>query len=67
MKQTSIVMKYGATNNSITVDGVTFDRSVLDKGQQYSLRNIVTGALGNLWGQPVKRTRSRKKTTHAKV
>jgi restriction endonuclease len=45
MKRPSITIRYGATHNSITVDGKTFELSTMTKREKTFLRKVVVGAL----------------------
>lgn len=40
-----VSIRFGASNDDITVDGVTFVRGALDRAQRTFLSNVVVGAL----------------------
>jgi len=43
-----IVMHFGATHNSITVDGVIFDRAQMTRSEFFKFRSLLTQALTEL-------------------
>lgn len=45
MKKPTLTIRYGATNNSVTVDGHAFDLSKMTTGQRTFLRKTVAGGL----------------------
>ena len=44
MKKSQIVLRMNASENSVTVDGVKFDRSTLSKGENKKLTRMVVAA-----------------------
>lgn len=45
MKKPSVTIRYGATSNSVTVDGHAFDLTKMTAGQRTFLRKTVAGGL----------------------
>lgn len=45
MKKPSIVIRKGASNNEVTVDGRTFDLSDLTRRERTFIRKVVVGSL----------------------
>ena len=66
----SITIRFGASNDDISVDGQVFHRGDLNRSQQALVRNVVVGALvksGALAAdKPVKVSRPRNKRRHTR-
>lgn len=50
MRSSQIVVRMNASENSVTVDGVKFDRSTLSKGENKKLTRMVVAAKEKEWG-----------------
>lgn len=60
MQRPSVVIRLGAAHNSVTVDGVVFDRSRMTREERSKLRRLIRDTYENLnrrglWGRQVTR------------
>ncbi|MDO8839674.1 MAG: hypothetical protein Q7V31_12175 [Parvibaculum sp.] len=49
-RKSAVVIRMGAAHNSVTVDGVVFDRSTMTRPEQRKLARLVTAAKAIEWG-----------------